>query len=158
MYALSAAIHQNRSRAWTYCCYFASSLGTHVLAIRMSQKNSRSAGLSGYAWIQPARQLKLVVPSQPFIDTVFRSVWTEIFHMHGSLRPNVSQCIQYIGVSHGLIHEMVVTSKPILRSPLPLCILLCRVTHGTKLWSGQTHEPQYIPYQFQMDQSWSKDL
>ena len=82
MYALSAAIHQNRSRAWTYCCYVASSLGTHALAICRSQKNSRSAGLSGYAWIQPARQPKLVVPSQPFIDTLFRSVRTEILQKH----------------------------------------------------------------------------
>ena len=47
---LSATIHQNRSRAWTYCCYVASSLGTHALVIRRSQKNSRSAGLRGYAW------------------------------------------------------------------------------------------------------------
>ena len=23
------------------------------------------------------------------------------------------------------------------------------------LWLGKTHEPQYIPYQFQMDKSWS---
>jgi len=34
LYALSAAIHLNRSRAWTYCCYIASNLGTHALAIR----------------------------------------------------------------------------------------------------------------------------
>ena len=74
MYALPAAIHLNRSRAWTYCCYIASSLGTHALAIRRSQENSRSAGLSGYAWSQPAGQPKLVVPSQPFIDTLFSRI------------------------------------------------------------------------------------
>ena len=79
VYALSAAIYLNRSRAWTYCCYLASSLGTHALAIRRSQKNSRSAGLSGCAWIQPARQLKLVVPSQPF---------KPILNTDGSLNPS----------------------------------------------------------------------
>ena len=58
VYALSATIHQNCSRAWTpwlhvspwHVCHG----DTHVAV------DSGSAGLSGHAWIQPARQLKRV--------------------------------------------------------------------------------------------------
>ena len=75
---LSPQPYTRTSRALTYCRYAASSLGTHALAIRRSQNDSRSAGLSGYAWIQPARQLQLVVPSQPFIDLLTAQFITDI--------------------------------------------------------------------------------